>query len=488
MHQMIGRRMGLACLLAVGLLAGSAGVARPERSAARSVAGADTLSVYTCCGSLTGFNDLAPNDLTSMHALYARRLAGLFPQLTWKETAFTDQATMESVLAAAIKAGDPPDMMFVQGGEIGTLVLRRLVQPLDLYYQRDHILDTGFLPGMRHWARFGGHWWAIPAVSGPLGGQEIYLPKYMSQFGYDNRSLRSFADYYAMSRKAVQFDSGGNPTRIGYWPGVDSWETTGTLMCPVGHGLYNAADQPTATDPCNVEYLQYLAQLARLYGGYPKLSRFLAGDPDFLNGSARSYVVTGKAAITASGGAYWNLQPFDQHHFGASGGLTYQLTPLPPTPDGTAANAANYPSTMQEIVIPVGARRPAYAFAVSKAIFWDNSALLGGSLSGSPMVGNQQPWLQQVTAGESALRRLANLPGNPIAALAGVKMQPKLGLESKASNPINPVDSYYQQQLLLATTSVLAGRQSPEAALTAVQGKVLNEEAHLRREYGTWKW
>jgi len=474
----------LACLLALGLLAGSVGTARPAGMAS----GADTLSVYTCCGSLTGFNDLAPNDLTSMHALYATRLAGLFPHLAWKETAFTDQATMENLLASAVKAGDPPDLVFVQGGEIGTLVLRGLVQPLALYYPSAHVHAAAFLPGMRRWARFGGHWWAIPAVSGPLGGQEIYLPKYMSQLGYDNRSLRSFADYYNMSRKAAQFDGKGNPTHIGYWPGVDSWETTGTLMCPVGHGLYNAADQPTATDPCNVQYLQYLAKLAKLYGGYPKLSRFLAGDPDFLNGSARSYVVTGKAAITASGGAYWNLQPFDQHHFGAPGGLTYQLTPLPPTPDGTAANAANYPSTMQEIVIPVGARQSALAFAVSKAIFWDNSALLGGSLSGSPMVGNQQQWLQQVAAGESALRRLADLPGNPIAALAGVKMQPRLGLESKASNPINPVDSFYQQQLLLATRSVLEGRESPKAALAAVQGKVLSEEQRLRRTYGAWNW
>jgi ABC-type glycerol-3-phosphate transport system substrate-binding protein len=485
MYHLIGRKAA-ACLLALGLTAGSSVTARSLSTTAR--ADATILSAYTCCGSVTGFNDLAPNDLISMHALYAARLAGLFPNLAWKETSFTDQTAMESVLAAAVKAGNPPDMVFVQGGDIGSLVLRGLVQPLDLYYARAHVHDTGFLPGMRHWARFGGHWWAMPAVSGPLGGQEIYLPKYMSQLGYDNRSLRSFADYYAMSRKAARFDARGNPTRIGYWPGVDSWETTGTLMCPVGHGLYNAADQPTATDPCNVQYLQYLAKLATLYGGYTRLSRFLAGDPDFLNGSARSYLVTGKAAITASGGAYWNLQPFDQHSFGVQGGITYQLTPLPPTPDGTAANVANYPSTMQEIVIPTGAREAALAFAVSKAIFWDNSALLGGSLSGSPMVDNQRQWLSQADAGESALRQLANLPGNPIAALAGVKMQPKLGLESKASNPINPVDAYYQQQLLLATTSVLEGQQSPEAALKAVQGKVLKEEQRLRGEYGAWNW
>jgi ABC-type glycerol-3-phosphate transport system substrate-binding protein len=483
----VGIRKWLACLFTIALLAGSTIASQSLESTARA-ATPGTLSIFTCCGSISGFNDATPGDLTSMHALYAGRLATLFPNLRWKETTFSSEKALESSLAATVRAGNPPDMAVIQGGDIGALVLQGLVQRLDAYYQRDHVGGSNFLPGMAHWARFGGHWWALPAVSGPLGGQEIYLPTYMSQLGFDNTSLRSFDDYYNMSRKATRFDNQGNLTRIGYWPGVDSWETTGTLMCPVGRGLYNAADQPTATDPCNLAYLGYLAKLTKLYGGYARLSTFLAGDPDFLSGNPHSYMVLGKAAIVPSGGAYWNIQPFDQHSFGVKGGLSYQLTPLPPTPDGSAANVANYPSTLQEIVIPVGAGRPDYAFAVGKAMFWDNGDLLGGSLSGSPTVINQRQWLNDAVAGERALRQLAGLPGNPIARLAGFKNQPALGLESKASNPISPADAYYQQQLHSATTSVLEGRESPAAALAIVQRKVLSEEQRLRTIYGAWNW
>ena len=78
-----------------------------------------------------------------------------------------------------------------------------------------------------------------------------------------------------MSKKAVRFDSAGNLTRIGYFPsgsgpsGVN-WQTTARGMCPIGHGIYNTANQPTADDPCNVAWLTYIKKLSDLYGGYTK--------------------------------------------------------------------------------------------------------------------------------------------------------------------------------------------------------------------------
>jgi ABC-type glycerol-3-phosphate transport system substrate-binding protein len=446
-----------------------------------------TLSVYTCCGSLAGF-EARDTGASDMHTIYGGLWSHLFPSVTWQETAFADQATLEMRLAAAERAGEAPDIVFIQGGDSGFLVLRRLVQPLDRYYAQAHVAASGFLPAMARWARFGGHWWAIPAVSGPLGGQQIYLPQYMSPLGYDNHNLRTFADYLQMSRLAVRFDAAGNLTRIGYWPGADTWETTATLMCPRGHGLYDAADQPTATDPCNVAYLDYLQQLASLYGGYDKLTAFLSRDPDFLTGDRASYLVSGKALVTPSSDAYWNLTPFDAYSFGVKGGLRYALTPLPPTLHGTEAEVATYPSTMQEVMIPSGARHPDLAFAVSKAMFWDNGYLLGLATSGSPIVKDQQRWLGELLSGEGAVRVQAGLQGNPFANLAGVRMQPQLGLLSDAASPTNPVDPYYQQQLALATDNVLHGLQSPQAALQSVQRLVLAQERRLQSRYGRWNW
>jgi len=293
-----------------------------------------------------------------------------------------------------------------------------------------------------------------------------------------------------MSQKAVRFDAAGDLTRIGYWPGIDSWETIGTLMCSPGHGLYNAANQPTATDPCNVAYLRYLKSLSDLYGGYTKLRTFLSGDPDFLNGNPNAYLATGKGLVVPSSQAYWNIAPLDANSFGVKGGLSYQLTTLPPTVHGTQAEVATYPSTLQEVIIPRGARHPDAAFAVSKMMFWDDGYLLGRSLSGAPVAqpGEQQHWLGEAIAGEAAVRQQAGLPGNPAASLMGVKMQPQLGQVSRASNPTNPVDPYYQGQLLAGTERVLYGQETPQYALQQVQRRVLAQEQLLRARYGAWNW
>ena len=446
-----------------------------------------TISVYTCCGSLEGFNDTNPTHLFAIHNLYAKLWAKMWPHLTWKETLINDQASLETKLTLAVNAGNPPDMVFIQGGYIGFSVLRHLAQPLDKYFAQYRITDSYFLPGMARWAHFGGHWWAIPAVSGPLAGQEVYLPKYMTPLGYNNSNLRTFDDYYQMSKKAVRFDKSGNLRRVGYWPGP-SWGTMSRLMCPPGHGLYNRANQPTATDPCNVAWLSYLKKLSDLYGGGAKLGKFLSGDPDIWSGSPKDYMARGKILIAPSANAYWSITPFDNFTFGFRGGLTYQLTPLPPTAHGTLDEVSNYPSTQQLIIIPPGAKHPDQAFAVSKMICWDYGYILGPSTNGSPVAKDQEKWLSYMITGEAAARKRAGLPGNPAATLEGLKMQPKLARLSEAFNAINPVEIYYQEQLSKYTARALYGQMSPQAALAQVQRLVVAQQQRLKAQYGAWNW
>ena len=488
-HEIVGHTAGR-ILASVVLIAAACGMRQPSTHAARTQStDAKTLSVYTCCGSLSGFGGSQAGALSSVRSIYGDVLSAHFPGLQWRETPFSSQGRLMAQLASAVRGGSPPDLVFIQGGEIGYAVLRGLAQPLDSYFARAAVRDSTFLPGMARWAHFGGHWWAIPAVSGPMGGQHIFLPAVLTPLGYDARTLLTFEDYYRMSEKAVRFDAAGNLTRIGYWPGTDSWETIGTLMCPPGHGLYGSGDQPTATDPCNAAYLRYLARLADLYGGYRKLQAFVARDPDFLSGKPTAYLADGKAVIPSSAVAYWNLSALDTSDFGHPGGLAYGLTTMPVTVHGTLAEAANYPTTQQELIIPRGAAHPDLAFAASTLMYWDNSVLLGrAAVSGSPIRKDQHRWLNQVFAGEATARTLAGLPGNPIAALQGVRLQPTLALLSTASNPINPVDPYYQQQLATATALVLSGLQTPELALAGVQRRVLAEQTRLKTAYGDWRW
>ena len=494
-HDLRVRTVALKLLLLCCLVASAVG-SSPAVTQARHAGAVDmnvTLSVYTCCGSLQGFASADPSNVFSVHNIYASILPKLYPNLKWKETAIDDPASLETKLTLAVNSGNPPDMVFIQRGYIGFSVLRHLAQPLDKYFADSHISDSYFLPSMAHWAHFGGHWWGIPAVSGPLAGQSVYLPKYMSPLGYNNSNLRTFDDYYQMSKKAVQFDKDGNLTRIGYWPGLVTstgltWQTISTLMCPVGHGLYNAANQPTANDPCNIAFMTYLKKLSDLYGGYAKLTKFLSGDPDIWNGSAKDYMATGKALISPSATAYWSIVPFDSFNFGVPGGLDYQVTALPPTVHGTMAEAASFPSTQQLVIIPPGAKHPDAAFAVSKTISWDYGYLLGPSTNGSPVAADQERWLKSFVDGEAATRKAAHLSGNPAAALQGIANQPALARQSKAWLPTNPVEIYYQNQLLEASARVLYGQQTPEAALAQVQQRVLAEQNRLRSQYGAWNW
>ncbi len=490
MHRTTWRYTARAAMLAAVLATGSLVFPATTHASHAQVNMDVTLSVYTCCGSLEGFNDSDPTHLFSIHNIYAPIWSKKYPGLKWKETLVNDQAQLETKLTLAVNSGNPPDMVFIQGGYIGDAVVRKLAQPLDQYFK--NIPASYFLPGMVSWARFGGHWWAIPAVSGPLAGQLVYVPKYMTPLGYNNSNLRTFNDLYNMSKKAVKFDSAGNLTRIGYWPAsgltANVFETTGTLMCPPGHGLYNTANQPTATDPCNVAFLTYLKKLSDLYGGYTKISKFISGDPDIWSGSPKTYMATGKGLITPSANAYWSITPFDNFTWGIKGGLDYQLTPIPPSIDGKLSTAANFPSTQQEIIIPRGAKHPDQAFLASKLICWDYGYLLGPSTNGSPVAKDQERWLQAFIAGEAAARKKAGLSGNPAASLEGIRMQPLLARNSKAHLPINPVEPYYQEQLSRAATRVLLGQQSPEAALAEVQRLVLNREKQLASQYGSWNW
>jgi ABC-type glycerol-3-phosphate transport system substrate-binding protein len=495
MHHLASRHTMLTTLVVALVLSSTVTAVRPAAvQASHSSANMNvTLSVYTCCGSLQGFNDTNPADIFSIHNIYAKLWTKLFPHLKFKETIVNDDAALETKLTLAVNAGNPPDMVFLQRGYIGFSVLRHLAQPLDKYFNQYNVSDTYFLPGMAKWAHFGGHWWAIPAVSGPLAGQLVYLPKYMNKLGYNNSNLRTFDDLYQMSTKAVRFDKSGNLTNIGYWPGISSltfnvWQTVARGMCSVGHGLYNTANQPTATDPCNVAFLTYLKKLSDLYGGYAKLSKFLSGDPDIWNGSPKDYMATGQALISPSANAYWSITPFDGFNFGVKGGLTYQLTSLPPTLHGTMDEVGNLPSTQQEVIIPPGAQHPDAAFALTKMSSWDYGYLLGPSTNGSPVAKDQERWLRDMVTGEAAARKAAGLSGNPSATLQGLQMQPQLARASKATLPTNPVDIYYLAQLNKATVRVLYGQQTPQAALQQVQTQVLAEQQRLKSQYGSWNW
>ena len=80
MSRSVWRRSALAAVLAVAVLGGTglSASATTTHAARPHVDMNVTLSVYTCCGSLQGFNDTDPTHLFSIHNLYAKIWARLY--------------------------------------------------------------------------------------------------------------------------------------------------------------------------------------------------------------------------------------------------------------------------------------------------------------------------------------------------------------------------------------------------------------------------
>src|SRR5947209_1831333 len=100
-----------------------------SRAASSSVDMNVTLSVYTCCGSLQGFNSADPSNPFSIYNIYHSLLAKAYPGLKFNETTVNDDAALETKLTLAVNSGNPPDMVFLQRGYLGFSVLRKLAQP-----------------------------------------------------------------------------------------------------------------------------------------------------------------------------------------------------------------------------------------------------------------------------------------------------------------------------------------------------------------------
>ena len=110
-------------LASVVLIASAYGMRQPSTHAARTQGtDAKTLSVYTCCGSLSGFGGSQAGVLSSVRSIYGDVLSAHLPGLQWRETPFSSQSRLMAQLANAVRRGSPPDLVFIQGGEVGYAV------------------------------------------------------------------------------------------------------------------------------------------------------------------------------------------------------------------------------------------------------------------------------------------------------------------------------------------------------------------------------
>ena len=465
----------LSALLSLGVL-GSLAV-RHDRTAAAPVRQADnTLTIWTCCGMWAGFQKSAIAGSGIAYVGYYKDLWNKrFPGLKIKEVDLQSYSDMVAKTILAVNAGNPPDLIGTQG-ELGLLVARKAVQPLDSYFQRDKLTASMFLPAMANWARIKGHWYAIPATSNPSAGEILYIPAFVKAAGWDpNKIPATWDQLWTATQKVTKWDSHGNLVRIGV-PVTGDQKDAINLFCGT-FAIYDAKTSKFhANSPCIKDYFRYEQRLLKFYGGVAKYTKFISGDAGIWGGATpKAYVPTGRIVFSFPD-AYWSGQQIDNFW-----NVDWRLAP-PPTPHGTLAERRAIRTTAWQVEIPTGAKHSKLAFDFAKYTFIDYGYVQGPTTNGYTVRAQAEKWARVVVRTAGQIRAGHHYPGNPMAAAAKLVMQDaELG---QAYLPTDVAAPYYNQQLTRAWQQIEYGRASVDQALDQMQRLVDNQQRVLHAQYG----
>ncbi len=465
----------LTAALSLGLLS-SLTAALPNRTAASPTRDdANTITIMTCCGAWAGFNKANIAGVGIPYIGYYKELwKKKFPNLKIKELDVSD-AEIDTKIILGVNAGSPPDIVTIHS-EIGELAARHALTNLDPFYQRDGVTASTFLTAMASWAQVRGHWYGIPAASGPSAGQILYIPKFVKDAGWDPNNIpRTWADLFTATQKVTTRDSKGNLQRIGEWVDGASNEAI-NLFCG-----YFATYEPKTTkfhvnSPCIKDYFRYEKKLLDFYGGVDKYTKFKSGDAGIWGGyTTKAYIPTGKVIFPRD--AYWSGQQMDGYW-----NLDWRLAP-PPTPHGKPEERVGNTSVTQwQVAIPMGAKHAQLAFEFAKFTLWDNGYVQGPTTNGFTVANQADKWAQVVVKAAADVRASKHFPGNPMS--EAVKLVMSDARLSQAFAPTDVAAPYVGQQLSRAWQQIVYGRASVVQALDQAQRLIDTKQRILHAQYG----
>ncbi len=353
-------------------------------------------------------------------------------------------------LKTAIAAGAPPDCAEVSmfGGSLGTFIGTGSLEPLDTFFKQTGLSLREFEPSVAASVQQDGHIWGIP---GDAGVYALFYNKDMfRKFGLDpNKPPRTLAELEAMSAKFYRLVN-GNVVSLGFDVNSDSFmmyamRAGGQFYDPVHHKI-------TATDPRNVQTMEWLAQWNKSFD-VNKVSRFTASQPgEWQPGNP---FVTGHLAFFFDD--YWAFYPLDL--YGPK--VDYGVVPYP-TLHGSAAEQRNHPIMGWAVVIPKGSRHPKECLEYMKWAYHDHSDLMAATIVDAPSV------LAKFPSFWNMIRR--QHPHDRILPYLNIFDQEYR--QGRQYFPQIAVSQQYWDALSRATDQVIHGKQQPMQALEAVQTQI----------------
>ena len=248
------------------------------------------------------------------------------PGITVKHTNFP-YADYQTKVAAAIPAGEGPDVVQLFYGWLDNFVAAKLIQPLPIDAFPHDAIEADFFPMVKAMKR-GDDYYGLPTAVRSLA--IFWNKRLFEEAGLDpEKAPANLDELVQFAQKLTKKDDGGNLTQVGItmdMNGQDHQWWREVLVRQFGGEPYlNDYKTVNYADAAGAKALQYYLDFQTKYG---------VSQLGFMDEGQAAFKA-GRAGMTIDGS--FRLGSFD-----AVRGLKYGVAELPAGPDGTRSNYASY--------------------------------------------------------------------------------------------------------------------------------------------------
>lgn len=255
-----------------------------------------------------------------------KRFEAANPGIKVKHTTFP-YADYQTKIAAAVPAGQGPDVVQLYYGWLDNFVGAKFIQPLPRDAFPHDVIETEFYPIVQTMKR-GGEYYGLPTAVRTLA--LFYNKKLFQEAGLDpNKPPQTLDEYLEAAKKTVKRDAAGNMLSAGAvidMPGQDLHWWREVLLRQMGGKPYSDDNKSVAYDSeAGAKALNWYADLQRVHK---------VGQPGFMDEGQAAFRA-GRAAMTVDGS-------FRLGAFGAIKTFEWGVAELPASADGKRSNFASY--------------------------------------------------------------------------------------------------------------------------------------------------
>ncbi|RXT54601.1 ABC transporter substrate-binding protein [Bosea sp. Tri-44] len=255
-----------------------------------------------------------------------KRFEAANPGIKVKHTTFP-YADYQTKIAAAVPAGQGPDMVQLYYGWLDNFVGAKFIQPLPRDAFPHDVIEKEFYPIVQTMKR-DGEYYGLPTAVRTLA--LFYNKKLFQEAGLDpNKPPQTLDEYLEAAKKTVKRDAAGNMLSAGAvidMPGQDLHWWREVLLRQMGGKPYSDDSKSVAYDSeAGAKALNWYADLQRVHK---------VGQAGFMDEGQAAFRA-GRAAMTVDGS-------FRLGAFGGIKNFEWGVTELPASADGKRSNFASY--------------------------------------------------------------------------------------------------------------------------------------------------